>query len=244
MSDQSKVNKENLDFSYGKKTVGYDLIYEDRDTLAITVDTDKSIVVKAPMQSGIEDIQKKLKKRGKWILKQVNYFDKFHPVQPERQYVSGETHYYLGRQYRLRVRKSGQESVKLIGKFFIVEAKNLDDNAQIKKLMMRWYADHAKLLMDRRALAYISQILGSGFSDIEIIYRFLKKYWGVWNPDRSLTFNIELIKTPIQCVDYVIVHELCHLVYPKHDESFYWLLGRILPDWVERKEKLEIFGAK
>ena len=93
-------------------------------------------------------------------------------------------------------------------------------------------------------LTNLDKIIYSGFSDIEIIYRFLKKYWGVWNPGRSLTFNIELIKTPIQCVDYVIVHELCHLVYPKHDESFYWLLGRILPDWVERKEKLEIFGAK
>ena len=231
-------------FKYGQSLIEYQLISEDRKNLAITVQPDKSVLIKAPLKSKLEEIECKLKKRGKWILQQINYFDKFHPLQPESEYVSGETHFYLGRQYRLRVRKSSGESVKLISKFFYVDTNNPSDKKRVQSLMNQWYADHAKLQIDRRAKEFVEQILGSGYAEIPITYNFLKKRWGVYNPDRSITINIELIKTPIQCVDYVIVHELCHVVHPNHDKAFYILMESILPDWRIRKDKLELFGVR
>jgi predicted metal-dependent hydrolase len=205
---------------------------------------DKSVVVKAPTKSKHEEIQIKLRKRGQWILKQINYFDKFHPIQPEREYVSGETHYYLGRQYRLRIEIGNEDTVKLIGKYFIVTTKKPENSEHTKLLMRHWYADHAKLISETRVMRYIDRILGSGFGTIEISYKYLKRRWGYLNPNGSLTFNIELIKTPLLCVDYVLVHELCHIVHPNHDKVFYRLMGRIMPDWRKRKEKLELFGVK
>lgn len=235
---------EEKEFKYGNSTIDYQLIVEERKNLAITVRPDKSVLVKMPTESKLEDIEAKLQKRGKWIIKQINYFDKFHPLQPEREYVSGETHYYIGRQYRLRIRKGKEESVKLIGKFFIVKTRDPENHEHIKFLTRNWYADHAKMMLDRRMGVYAERVLGSGFGDIETRYKFLKRRWGSYDPNRTLTFNIELIKAPIQCIDYVIVHELCHLAHPNHDKAFYQLMRRIIPDWQKRKEKLELFGLK
>jgi len=244
MTNNTILKSQLNEIQYGRSAIEYQLIYEDRKNLAITVRPDKSVIVKAPEKSNFEEIQKKLQKRGQWILKQINYFDKFHPIQLERQYISGESHYYLGRHYRLRIRKGKEESVKLIGKFFIAKTFKPKDRAQIKLLMMKWYADHAQIILDTRVSEYADRIFGSGFGSIGITYKYLKKRWGYLSPNGSLTFNIELIKTPLPCVDYVIVHELCHLVHPNHDKSFYRLISSIMPDWRKRKEKLELFGVK
>ena len=232
------------DFKYGYSTIEYQLIRENRKNLAITVRPDKAIVVKAPVGSTLEAIETRLLKKAKWILKQINYFDKFYPLPSESEYVSGETHYYLGRQYRLRVRKGGEETVKLIGKFFMVRTSDINDRDQIKFLLSRWYADHAQLILNARTARFAERILEPNHQTIVIRYKYLKSRWGRWDPDGTITFNVELVKTPMQCIDYVIVHELCHLVYPNHDKTFYRLMKNILPDWEKRKEKLELFGVK
>lgn len=244
MSTKNTESSNKREFNYGRSKIEYLLIYEERKNLAITVMPDKSVVVKAPTTSGFDVIQAKLQKRGQWVLRQINYFDKFHPLQPEREYLSGETHYYLGRQYRLRIKKNGQESVKLIGKFFQLLTKDINNVEHIRSQMNQWYADHAKLMINYRAELYAKQILGSNHEIIDTKYKFLKQRWGNYDPNGEITFNIELVKTPIQCIDYVIVHELCHVIYSNHEKSFYNLMGTLIPDWQERKEKLELFGVK
>jgi len=231
-------------FRYGKSRIDYRLIYADRTNLAITVTPEKDVVVKAPLGTHVEDIESRLLRRGKWIVQQINYFDRFHPIQPARQYASGETHYYLGRQYRLRLHKGLPESVKLIGKFFVARVKDPEMRIRLEGLMKSWYADHAAALIGRRAQSFARQILGAGHPSIDLNYRYLQKQWGFRRADRSLTFNVELVKTPIDCIDYVIAHEVCHLVHANHDRAFYRLLRKTLPDWEARKEKLERFGAK
>jgi len=244
MSNHRYTSDQLNEFNYGRSTIVYQLVRVDRKNLAITVNPDKSVVVKAPLISNLDEIQGRLQKRGHWIVKQLNYFDKFHPLQPERQYVSGETHYYLGRQYRLRIHKGKEKPVKLLGKFFIAQTQDPDNRERVKQLMLQWYTDHAQALLDRRILLYLEQILGKGFETQEIQYRLLKRRWGSYSPKGTITFNIELVKTPIDCIDYVIIHELCHLIHPNHDKGFYRLIGSIIPDWRNRKERLELFGVK
>jgi predicted metal-dependent hydrolase len=244
MSNNSHSSGQLREFRYGRSTIEYQLVIEDRKNLAITVNPDKSVVVKAPLESSLDEIQAKMVKRGQWIVKQLNYFDKFHPLQPERQYVGGETHYYLGRQYRLRIRRGPKNSVKLIGKFFVVRTPEPGNRERIELLMKEWYAIHAQLLLDRRVKIYWERILGSGFRTLEIQYRTMKRRWGSYSQNGTITFNIELVKAPLNCVDYVIVHELCHLVHPNHDKGFYRLVESIMPQWRSNKEKLELFGAR
>ncbi|TAK11980.1 MAG: M48 family peptidase [Anaerolineae bacterium] len=238
--EQTQSSKQ--EFQYGRSIIEYELRYEARRNLAITVRPDKSVLVRAPLGSDITDIKTKLVKRGEWILKQINYFDKFHPIQPPRQYVSGETHYYLGRQYRLRIRKGSDESVRLSGKFFIVTTRNPEDSDQVKLLMLDWYAPHGQAIFDQRIRKMAPEILGVGYESLEIEYGLMKTRWGSCAPNRKIKVNIELIKSPLPCIDYVIIHELSHLLFPNHDKKFYRLLDKVLPDWRERKERLEQFG--
>ena len=244
MSNKSEISPKYQEFNYGRSTIEYSLIVEDRKNLAITVRPDKSVIVKTPLNSTKQEIQEKLLKRGQWILKQINYFDKFHPLQPEREYISGETHYYVGRQYRLRIRTNKKEKVKLKGKFFIAQTLKINEPEYIKNLMMNWYAIHAQMLIDQRMKIYAEKILGGGYGDINTRYVYLKKRWGSCDSEKGITFNIELVKTPIQCIDYVIVHEICHVIHPNHDKAFYRTMRRIIPDWQMRKEQLELFGLK
>jgi predicted metal-dependent hydrolase len=144
----------------------------------------------------------------------------------------------------LRIHKGPDDSVKLIGKFFIVQSSNPGNREHIRLLMEEWYAIHAQLLFDRRARSYGEQILGSGYGTLEIQYRPMKQRWGSYSRNGTISFNTELVKTPLDCIDYVIVHELCHIVHPNHDKGFYKLMGSIIPDWRVRKERLEMFGAR
>ena len=232
-----------LTLIYGQNNIEYQLSFEERKNLSISVLPSREVLVKAPVNTSVEEIEKKLRRKSSWVLKQIRYFDKFHPLNPPREYVSGETHYYLGRQYRLRVRKGANETVKLIGKFFIAYTKEPGNNLQVELIMRQWYADHAKAILDERIKNLLEKIPGLDINSLQIKYKYLKKQWGLKNADNSITFNIDLVKTPIQCIDYVIVHELCHLVHPNHDDRFYKLLKKVLPDWQERKERLEYFGS-
>ncbi len=87
----------NASIQYGSINIGYYLEYSERKSLGITVQSDMTVVVKAPLNSSVKTIQEKLKKKAPWIIKQQNYFLNFHPKTPARKYVSGESHLYLGR---------------------------------------------------------------------------------------------------------------------------------------------------
>jgi hypothetical protein len=234
---------ESMKLNYGQHDIEYQVVFEDRKNLSISVLPSKDVIIKAPVKSDLEEIKKRMQKKASWIFRQIRYFDRFHPLQPPRKYVSGETHHYLGRQYRLRVRKDAQEIVKLVGKFFIAYTKEPTNYSQVELIMREWYADHAKAFLDERIKNHLEKISGLVVNSIQIKYKYLKKQWGLKNADNSITFNVELVKTPIQCIDYVIVHELCHLVHPNHDDRFYKLLKKVLPDWEERKQRLEYFGS-
>jgi predicted metal-dependent hydrolase len=243
MSTDRNTNANTHLFQYGHSVVEYKLQLAERNSLAITVRPDKSVIVRAPTGSSLQAIQSKLQKRGRWVIKQINYFDKFHPIQPSRQYVGGETHCYLGRKYRLRIQKGGGEQVKLSGKFFWVNTKVPKNRNQVKLLMLEWYALHAKAFFDQRILKYSDQLLEGRKKTINIEYGVMKTRWGSCLGDSTVKINIELIKTPLPCIDYVIVHELCHLVRANHDKQFYKLLEKAMPDWQERKQRLEVFNA-
>ena len=232
-------NEKNILISYGGISTTVAILFEERNRLRITVQPDKSVIVKAPKNHNLDSVLAKLKHRANWIFQQLNYFDQYHPTMPERKYVSGETYYYLGRQYRLRVFDGIRNEVKLIGRFFILNTTRPDDRLVKKKLMEKWYSDHATRLIQKRVAIYIERLKEYGAKEPEIRFRKMEKRWGSCTPGGKITFNTELIKAPIHCIDYVVVHELCHLVVEEHNGKFYRLLDLIMPDWKKRKERLE-----
>jgi len=143
MIDSAIMEKRSLE--YGKKSIQYHLIFADRKTLEIAVHPDCSIVIKSPLNAEIPLIEKKIHKRARWIFKQIHFFQQFQPKTPERRYINGETHLYLGRQYRLKISQGQTNTIKLSRGFFIIHCKNEPMPEVIKQLMDQWYLNKALL---------------------------------------------------------------------------------------------------
>jgi len=136
--------------TYGGRRIAFRLEYRKRKKLAITVHPDLRLQVVAPEGRAKEPILQRIEKRTAWILRQWRYFEQFQPTRPAPRFVSGETHLYLGRQFRLKVRQGAPETVKLVGAFLHVWTGNRDDAKRIKVLLDHWYREHAERVLGHR----------------------------------------------------------------------------------------------
>lgn len=225
---------------YGAETIHFGLKHTSRRSLAISVLPDLSVAVTAPHGSPLALIKKKVQKRAPWILKQQDYFKAYLPKQPPRQYVSGETHLYLGRQYRLNVFESDKESVKLRGSYIHIGVKNRSDTSRAKTLLEGWLLAHAREQFERRLEACWERLRRQGVVPLPMLrLRRMQKRWGTCTRNGVIYLTPSLVKAPASCIDYVIVHELCHLKHAHHGKAFYDMLRRAMPDWEQRKMRLE-----
>lgn len=228
---------------YGTTTIEYDLQYGQRKTLAIEVHPDLQVTVIAPEGTSQKEVDARVAKRGAWILKQLREFERYLPHRPPRQYVSGETHRYLGRQYRLKVVVDGgePEGVKLIRGRLLVHTPDRNDHQKIQRLVDDWYRRQAKRVFAERLAVCFPRVaqLGVGYPELRV--RRMKTRWGSCTAEGKILLNLELIQVPKKYIDYVIVHELCHLKEHHHGAEFYALLDKVLPDWRERRRGLNGF---
>lgn len=224
---------------YGKEKICFSVVYADRKTLEIAVHPDTKVVVKAPLGTLLEDIRTRVAKRARWIRRQIAYFSKFEPRTSAKRYVGGETHMYLGRQYRLKIKKQKENAVKLKGAYFYVMTLNPNCTQKIKNLLEDWYKEHACLVFARRLeICYeTAKKLNVPFPKIQL--RRMTRRWGSCSKSGDILLNTNLVKAPLYCIDYVIMHELCHLIVHTHDNRYYNLLSKHMPDWGKRKERLE-----
>ena len=228
----------NRTLTYAGEPIPFHLSRCKRKTVEIAVHPDCSVVVKAPLGTNETLVERLVYKRMRWIRRQIHYFAQFDPRTPERQFVGGESHLYLGKQYRLKIRPSETDEVLLKRGFFHVQA--VDDKPEhIAMLLEAWYRSKADV--------YFAQVLGEcwhhfpkkGVDKPLLKIRKMKTRWGSFSRKGGITLNLELIKAPRACIEYVIIHELCHLLHPNHGTEFYNLLEHFLPDWIKRKHRLE-----
>lgn len=185
-----------------------------------------------------EIIEQKLHKRAPWILRQQAYFKDFGIRSPEKRYVSGESHYYLGKQFLLRVSEGKTNSVRYKGRCFEVICTSPD---KARELMKSWYREHAKLKFAEYAEPIISRFARYGVAPTSLYVQEMENRWGSCTPKGKIILNTELIKAPRPCIEYVITHEMCHLLHPDHTAAFFSLLETEMPDWRRWKDKLERF---
>jgi predicted metal-dependent hydrolase len=221
---------------FGSKQIYFQLDYSSRKSLGITVKPDLSVLVKAPVDTSLEKVKEKLRKKAPWIIRQQSFFLYFHPKTPARKYISGETHLYLGRQYRLKIIQNNFESVKLKGMY--IEA-TMNDNSSAEHLVGEWYLQNAKLKLRTIAQPLIDNFKKYNIEPSSIVLRDMPTRWGSCTPKGKIILNPELIKAPKGCIEYVIIHELCHLVHHDHTQKFIDLQTKEMKDWEKWKMKLE-----
>jgi predicted metal-dependent hydrolase len=223
---------------YGNAPIEYNLAYAQRTTLAISVLPDLRVTVTAPADTDLAAIEAKVRQRARWILRQQRELELYLPQTPPRQYISGETHRYLGRQYRLKVAEAQSEGVKLTRGYLFVSTMNKTDTARVAQLMDDWYRMQAQRVFRERLAAMLPRFQHVEIPRPELAIKTLRARWGSCTTAGTVLLNLKLMQVPKSCIDYVIVHELCHLVEHNHSEQFYLLLDRMLPDWRERKRRL------
>jgi predicted metal-dependent hydrolase len=231
---------ERIQVRYGESLIDVEIVRRDRSTLEIAVEPDATVVATAPREATQAAIAAKIRKRAAWVLQQQRYFSQYLPRTPERQYVAGETHLYLGRQYRLRVLQHIQAKVKLERGFLVVQAHRPSETDVIRDLVSAWYRDRARVRFVERIDHCAARFAEpEDFRPRALIIRQLRQRWGSMSAGGRLVLNIRLIEAPIDAIDYVIAHELCHMAEPHHGPRFFDLLERIMPDWEKRKRRLE-----
>lgn len=227
------------EISFGDETVGFTVNWRPRRTLAIHVHPDGNVVVDAPAAASLEQVQAKVIKHAAWIVRQRRQFASYPPVLPKRRYIAGETHRYLGRQYRLKVVEGAEEGVKLQGGRLCVTTRYVDSGAHVEKLITEWYRMRARAVFNERYEECRERVARAGIRHAGAWQlRRMNKRWGSCSRAGRITLNPELIAAPRECIDYVITHELCHLKEYSHNKAFFRLLGRVMPDWEERRRRL------
>lgn len=224
---------------YGSTIIEFNLEFAKRKSLGIKVYPDKTVKVIAPLDTDLDKIKKKVKTKAAWIIRQQDFFLSFHPITPPRRFVSGETHRYLGKQYRLKLIESEKEGVKLQAGNISVYCKDKNNKQSIENLLKAWFKDKAEQHFNKLFLELIP-LATPFYKGVPILkYRWMDKRWGSCDKNGTIHLNLELIKAPKKCIEYVIIHELCHLAHLNHSAAFYILLVELSPDWRKIKYELE-----
>ena len=211
------------------------IVRKDVKNITLKVRPNGEAILTTPKAASDEHIKFIIKKRAKWIAQKRAFFASFKT--PKKEYVSGEDFKYLGRSYRLKVVQSKEERVKLQRGYLELFVKDKNDLERKRNLVYEWYNKKAMLYFFN-ILQEFNKIVKQDIKSVKI--RQMKTRWGSCNPYKSyINLNIELIKKPRACIEYVVFHELVHLLYPDHSKKFYDYLTLYMPDWQKRKEILE-----
>jgi predicted metal-dependent hydrolase len=224
---------------YGGEEIPVEVSFRDRKDLAISVYPDLRVEVVAPTGADLEQILQRATRRAPWIVKQRRFFEQYQPKLPPPRYISGETFLYLGRHYRLKVVRGCPPGAKLIGRFLMVTVPEPGETDTVRRHVLEWYRKRAQVVFPTRLALCLDSSRSLALSPPRLVIRRMAKRWGSCTKDGTILLNTELVRVPVHCIDYVIVHELCHLVVHGHSPEFYRLLGRVMPDWESRKERLD-----
>jgi predicted metal-dependent hydrolase len=224
---------------YGERRIAYRLHRSDRKRLRIVVRPDLSVLAHAPKSFSEQEIAAAVWSRRKWVAKQIAAFEEFHPLPPPHRYVSGETISYLGRQYRLKVIQGETTPAKLRGRFLHVIVPDRTNSANIEKAVNSWYRIRAEDTFRRYIDTCMIIASRHGIEEPVYVIRDMRTRWGSCSATGRLTLNLRLVQAPAHCVEYVIMHELCHLAHHDHSRAYLRLLTRCMPDWEKRRGVLQ-----
>ncbi len=223
---------------FGQSTISYRVRFAARKTLAIDVYPDQQVVVTAPEGSEPAAIEALVHKRGRWIRRQQQQFAVIMQPEPPRAYVSGESYRYLGRQYRLKVQDGEPKEVRLGRGLLTVTLADGTEPPQVQRVLEAWFRDAAHRIFHERLAACYPRVERLGIPYPALAIRSMKTRWGSCSRPGLITLNPRLIQAPRDCIDYVILHELCHLKEHNHSKRYYALLDQVLPGWREQRTKL------
>lgn len=225
---------------YGKDKIEFFIVRKSVKNINLKVLSNLEIRVTANKHVSTDVIRDFVADKAKWIEKSIKYFRSNSAYETNKEFISGESIKYLGKQYRLKIIKSDKSEVECKDSFIYLYTRNFDNINKKKQLFEKWEKDRA-IEMFQSSFNKLYPIIKKYYNEeIKISVRKMKSRWGSCLKDKNtILLNQDLIKAPLYCIDYVILHELIHFRYRNHDDMFYSFLSAIMPDWKERKSMLD-----
>lgn len=232
-----------LSYDYGTERIEFEVVFRKRKTLSIEIEAPRKITVISPEGKSENEILEAVKTKSKWIVQKFFEIREMQYTKRDKQYVNGESFIYMGRNYSLQIildEKVYFPKAKLFrGKFYVTSYTK--DQDIIKQTLENWYRDKAKEKINERIEYYQSQF---DVKAKKVVIKDQEKRWGSCTKDNQLLFNWKCIMAPSPVLDYIVVHEMCHMVHMNHSKDFWHLLKRVLPDYEQRKNWLRDNGIK
>ena len=232
-----------LSYQYGTQKIEFKVVFRKRKTLSIEVESPSIITVIAPEGTPKDEIIDTVKKKSKWIVQKLYEIREVEYKKRDRQYINGESFVYMGRNYSLQIvidEKNKVPVAKLYqGKFRITTYTK--DEEQLKIALEKWYKSKAKEKIQER-IDYYQRYFKIPPTKVKI--KDQKKRWASCTKDQELLFNWKCIMAPAPALDYIVVHEMSHLLHMNHSDEFWKQVKKVLPDYEKRKEWLRNHGVK
>lgn len=231
-----------MSFQYYTEKIEFAVVKSKRKSISIAIQPDGNLLVKVPLFMSESEILKWVKTKMAWIIRQRAKVLEQQSLNPPKQFVTGERFWYLGKEYELEVRISDGRAkmVGIVDDRIILFAKS-NEEAEVQKILGEWYIKQAKIYIPKRVRYFAGQ-MGVSFQMITV--KKQKKRWGSCSSAKNLNFNWRLMMAPEEIIDYVVVHELCHLKQMNHSKVFWGEVANILPDYENRKTWLDKNGSR
>ncbi len=219
--------------------ITFELRRSRRRTLAIQVHADGQVVVRAPMRASLREVRRMVHSRSQWVVRKQEELSAQAREYNRLRRLRRHHRYFLGREYRLQVARAEAPGVWLGCQTLHVETPD-QSAAAVDALLEAWYREQARRVLEQRlerCLEHARPILRVARPQLRL--RHMRTQWGSCSESGRITLNTELVKAPRRCIDYVILHELCHLRELNHSPRFYALQDTVMPGWERHKATLE-----
>lgn len=232
----------NLVIEVDNKAIDFALEYRKRKTMSIRIDHTGGGLVVAPKGLSQDKVIELLKSKSKWILNKLKEVEEIGYKKVQKEFVDGELFMYLGENYPLHIEiydgiKKPEISI-IQNRIYIRTPKN--DPELLKNAMEKWYREECLMTIKQRVDCY-KEFVGKEPNNIKV--KEQKKRWGSCTSRGDILFNWRCIMAPIEIIDYIVVHEICHLTHMNHSKMFWQLVESIIPDYKEKRDWLKKYGV-
>lgn len=211
--------------------IEFRVLYSGRRTLGISVLPDSSVIVRVPYLTSFKTITRIVKEKADWIVKHRDSYKGSNNSNLKKLYINGETHLFRGKESVLKIGKASRSYIRFYDGTIEMGLEKTDDSGAIKKLLYKGLKDEAEKILPEMLSKAIKDHEAQMFDPSGLTIRTMKRRWGSCSNKGNITLSTELIKLPDQFIEYVIIHELCHLKHHNHGAQYYKLLSELFPYW-------------
>jgi len=229
LKDQKNHNINDIEFK---------VIYSYRRTLGISVLPDSSVIVRVPYLTSNKTIIRLVQQKADWIIKHRDSYKSREQNIQNGLYVNDAVHSYRGREYHLKIERSGRTYIRFNESTIELGLKKTDNSEAVKRLLYKGYKDEALIVLTEMFSNTLTKFEAQKFKPTGLVIRTMRRRWGSCSNKGIITLSTELIKLPDIYIEYVIIHELCHLKHHNHGTGYYELLSELFPDWKQVRNDL------